>query len=275
MGLSRLLAFTVVVAASVPTCLSAADSGPGALAAVKARGKLVMVCFPHQDTPFVHVNLARGPMKRAGTVEDFGGVDVDLMAAFAKTLGVELEIRPISTPSYAELIPALLAGQGDLISSSFSSSAERAQQVDFSDPYFEVYQAVLVRSDGAIAAPRDLAGKRAVVVPGTIMEAKIRELGIPESRIRREGFTRDVLLAVVNKAADFTVYELDEYGSATPLLKEFSALKVAFRLGTPETYSIAVPKGSDLRPAINDFLAKVKSSGELASIIKKNVNPHT
>jgi ABC-type amino acid transport substrate-binding protein len=50
---------------------------------------------------------------------------------------------------------------------------------------------------------------------------------------------------------------------------------VAFRLGTPETYSIAVPKGSDLRPAINDFLAKVKSSGELASIIKKNVNPHT
>jgi ABC-type amino acid transport substrate-binding protein len=71
------------------------------------------------------------------------------------------------------------------------------------------------------------------------------------------------------------VYELDEYGSATPLLKEFSALKVAFRLGTPETYSIAVPKGSDLRPAINDFLAKVKSSGELASIIKKNVNPHT
>jgi ABC-type amino acid transport substrate-binding protein len=260
MGLSRLLAFTVVVAASVPTCLSAADSGPGALAAVKARGKLVMVCFPHQDTPFVHVNLARGPMKRA---------------AFAKTLGVELEIRPISTPSYAELIPALLAGQGDLIASSFSSSAERAQQVDFSDPYFEVYQAVLVRSDGAIAAPRDLAGKRAVVVPGTIMEAKIRELGIPESRIRREGFTRDVLLAVVNKAADFTVYELDEYGSATPLLKEFSALKVAFRLGTPETYSIAVPKGSDLRPAINDFLAKVKSSGELASIIKKNVNPHT
>jgi polar amino acid transport system substrate-binding protein len=267
------LATSIVVTGVIATVLAAGVAASGdaasALAKVKARGKVALVCFPHQDNPFVHVNLAAGPMKKVGTSADFEGIDVDLVAAFARSLGVSLEVRPISTPSYAELIPAILAGQGDLIASSFSITAERAQQVNFSDPYFEVYQVVVVRDESTIASPQDLAGTTAVVVPGASMEGKIRGLGIPPDHIRHEGFTRDVLLSVLEKRADFTVLGIDQSGITTSLLRDFPKLKVAFRLGTTEQYAVAFPKGSDLCPAFNEFLAKIKASGELAAIIER------
>jgi len=270
---TSLTLLTVVVAVSVAAVSPAADPALSALAKVKARGTLGMVCFPHQDNPFVHVNLAAGPMKKVGTTVDFEGIDVDLAAGFARSLGVSLEVRPISTPSYGELIPALLGGQGDLIASSFSITPERGEKVDFSDPYFEVYQVAVVRDDSTISSPQDVAGKTAVVVPGASMEGKIRALGIPPEHIRHEGFTRDVLLSVLEKRADFTVLGIDQSGITTALLRDFPKLKVAFRLGTTEQYAVAFPKGSDLLPAFNEFLAGIKSSGELAAIIQRGSKP--
>jgi len=274
MKLARAITVTAMMATCFAAWLPASDTAPSALAAIKASGKLVMVCFPHQDNPFIVVNLQQGPMKRIGTAADFKGIDVDLMSEFARSLGVQLEIRPTATPGYAELIPALLAGQGDVIASSLSGTPERAQQADLSDPYFEVYQVVLVHRDSKIKGPQDLVGKTAAIVPGAMMEATIREFGIPPERIHHQGFTRDVLLEVLNKEADFTVTELDDYGTRNALLKEFSQLKVAFRVGKSEPYVFAVPKGSDLLPALNAFIAKVKKSGELAAAIKRNIVPH-
>ncbi len=249
----------------------ASEPASGMLAAVKARGKLVMVCFPHQDNPFVHVNVAEGAMKKVGTAADFQGVDVDLMSKFAASLGVTLEIRPIATPSYGELIPALLAGNGDVIASSFSVTAERAAQIDFTVPYFEVYQAVLARRGSALAKVDDLAGKTAAVAEGSAMEGTVRALGFPDDRIRRQGFTRDVLLEVANGGADFAVLDEDDYGTGAALLKEFPALEVKFKIGKPESYAFAVPKGSDLKPALDAFVAKEKSSGDLARLIRAAV----
>jgi len=273
MRVQKVVASTAVIATCFAVWLPASDVAPSAVDAIKARGKLVMVCFPHQDNPFIVVNLQQGPMKRVGTAADFKGIDVDLMSAFARSLGVQLEIRPTATPGYAELIPALLAGQGDVIASSFSGTPERAQQADLSDPYFEVYQVVLVHRDSKIKGPQDLVGKTAAIVPGAMMEATIREFGIPPERIHHQGFTRDVLLEVLNKEADFTVTELDDYGTRNALLKEFSQLKVAFRVGKSEPYVFAVPKGSDLLGALNAFIATVRQSGELAAAIKRNIIP--
>jgi ABC-type amino acid transport substrate-binding protein len=260
-----------VIATGIAASLPAADQAPSAVAAIKARGKLVMVCFPHQNNPFIQVDLQAGPMKRVGTAADFKGIDVDLMSAFAKSLGVTLEIHPISAPSYAELIPTLLALPGDVIASSFSVTPERAAQVDFSDPYFEVYQVVIVRKGSKIQSAKDLKGKTAAFVEGAMMERTARDLGVPPEKIRHEGFTNDVLLDVANGQADFTIIELDDYETRAPLLVGFKELKVAFRVGGDESYAFAVPKGSDLKPALDAFIAKVKKNGELAATIKRAI----
>ena len=57
----------------------------------------------------------------------------------------------------------------------------------------------------------------------------------------------------------------------TPALAAPALLTIALFWGA----AFVIMKPAIDKEPINDFLAKVKSSGELASIIKKNVNPHT
>lgn len=77
---TRILAASFVLGAGLVlgVLAGAAVAGPSetdssSLEAVRSRGKLIMLCFPHQESSFVRVNTERGPMKHAGTAEDFEG----------------------------------------------------------------------------------------------------------------------------------------------------------------------------------------------------------
>ncbi len=238
------------------------------LAAIKARGNIVMVCFPHQDNPFISVNVDKGPMRMIGSAANFKGYDVDLVAAFAKHLGVNLVIRPVTVPSYSELVFAFLRGDGDLIASSFTITPERQRVLDFSVPYVEIFNVVYVRAGSAIAKTSDLPGKRAAVVEGSSQVERLRHLGVTDFKYVE--FTRDCYLAVLDKEADFAVLDNDDRGLTAPLDSKFPTLVKAFRLEGSQFYGIAVPKGSDLLPVLNSFLESAKASGELDRIFKPN-----
>lgn len=61
------------------------------------------------------------------------GISVDVATAFGEFLGRPVEI--VDT-NFASLIPALNAGEIDVIIASMSRTEERAQAIDFSDTYF-------------------------------------------------------------------------------------------------------------------------------------------
>lgn len=239
----------------------------GDVARVRARGRLIMLCFPHQDSQYVAVDLSRGPMKKVGTTGDFKGLDVDLMAAFAQSLGVTLEIRPVSVPSYDELLPALEAGAGDLIASSFSITAARAARVDFSDPYFVADVVVIAPKTSQISDEKDLRGKIAAVIPGSSQEEYLHTLGLKDASLRYVEFARDEYLLVESGKADFTM--VDGGKSISAFLAEFGSLKIAFKMAGGTRYGIAVRKGSDLRAVLNAYLAEAKAAGTLAGLLEK------
>jgi len=142
--------------------LAAIPLRAGDLADVKARGKLVLVCFPNQDIPFVEVNLDVMREKNLKLAEmhdpsQYMGLDVDVMKGFAKSLGVRLELRPYTT-DFGELIPALGRGEGDLIADSLTITQDRRKVVDFSEPYFEGGESIVERSAATISSPADLVG---------------------------------------------------------------------------------------------------------------------
>jgi polar amino acid transport system substrate-binding protein len=226
-----------------------------------------MLCFPHQDNTFISVNLAAGPMPKVGGQKDFKGVDVDIMAGFARSLGVSLEIRPIGIPSYGELIPALLRGDGDVVASSFSMTVDRQKVVDFSDIYYNAYRVVVVRQDSTIASPADLSGKVGALLPGSSQIEDLKQLGVKVDNLHPADFPRDGYLSVREKEADYTV--LDTPG-ATKLLREFPTLKAAFKLGGAQPFGFAFQRGSDLRAAVNRYLEKISGSGELTAIFVRH-----
>lgn len=246
------------------------EPNPSALAQVRARGKLVMLTVPHQESSFTKTNLDTGPMRQVGTPENFLGIDVDLMAGFADSLGVDLEIRPAvgpdGFPSYAELIPALLDGAGDVIASSFTITAEREEIIDFSKPYFAVYPAVVTRSDSALSSPDDLEGTRPAVLPGTSQASYLRSAGFAEDDILFVEFQLETYMAVIDGQADFT---LQDSATAESLVEEHEELRIAFPFSDKEDhYGFGVAPGSDLRQALDHYLASLAASGELAKMTR-------
>lgn len=250
------------------TLLAAAGAaaGPSAVETVQQRGKLIMLSFPHMGSTFVRPDLSYGPTKRVAPAGHFTGIDIELMSSFAESLGVELEVRTLEEPGYAPLIPALLDGTADLLASSLTITADRREQVDFSEPYFTVYPTVITRRDSQIAKIEDLAEHTAVTIAGSSHQEQLRGLGFPEKQEKHVEFTSEYYTEISEGNADFAV--VDSITAARDLA-DFPDLEIAFRLPGEEHYGIALPPGSDLLPLLDRFLARTKANGELQRVIER------
>ncbi|MFW6238507.1 MAG: transporter substrate-binding domain-containing protein, partial [Halanaerobiales bacterium] len=72
------------------------------------------------------------------------GFDIDLIKAIGEHQGFDVEVTDISFDS---LIPSLNTGNIDIITAGMTITDERAEQVNFSDPYFVADQSIVVRED--------------------------------------------------------------------------------------------------------------------------------
>ncbi len=243
-------------------CALLALTAPAAAAPlkeVKARGKLIVLSFPHQESGFIRVDVERG-------LDFYQGIDFDLMQELARSLGVALEVRPVK-PAFGALVPALLAGEGDLIASSFTITAERRRKLVFSRPYFAVETVVVAKKGRGFKKPADLAGKVGSVVQGSSLHERVKALSSAPPHFVE--FTRWNYDAVSERQADFTV--LDATGT-WHLLPIYPDLEVAFTLPGVDHYGFAfAPGNEDLRDALDAYLAQVHASGQLDAIVRRHL----
>jgi L-cystine transport system substrate-binding protein len=240
------------------------------LADVKTRGKLVMLAFPAVEDPFVAVDVEA--MRAAGLKladmrdpESFHGVDVDLVKGFAQSLGVKLEMRP-QTGGYGELLPALLAGQGDLVASRLTITPKRHEAADFSAPYFSQWAVAAVRKDSKLAALADLKGKRVAVMKGSSHFEFLSALNLnPE--IRLTGYNMESYNAVLEAQADYALMD-SRAAVGEPVSAQFSDLKVGVRVHRSDQ-GVMVRKGSDLKAALDAYISGLRASGELEKILAR------
>lgn len=236
------------------------------LAEVKERGKLVMLCWPHQESVYV-----RRMVKEYGKegLNIIGGIDVDLMRTFAERLGVELEVRPVK-PDYSALIPSLLAGKGDIIASSMTITKGRGELVEFSRPYKMIEQVVVTHRDSPISSISDLPGTRAVVVRGTSHEEHLLALDDSSIQLASVPFMIDAYGLVASGKADFTLVNRDSAERFLGYLEFSQNLKITFTFQASEGLGIAVVPGSDLRESLDRFIDEMLQSGELAEILARH-----
>ena len=111
-------------------------------------------------------------------VDDSGraiGRDVELMEQLAAGLGREVEWRRMP---FDQLLPAAERGEVDVVCATLGITAERAQRVLFSEPYFDTSITVVVRTGaGEPTALADLDGRPVAAAAGTTSEeALLRDL---------------------------------------------------------------------------------------------------
>ncbi len=86
-----------------------------------------------EDVLRVGMDLRYPPFETTDDNNDPEGISVDIAKAFGEYIGREVVIE---NTNFASLIPALNAGDIDIIIASMSITEEREESVDFTDPYF-------------------------------------------------------------------------------------------------------------------------------------------
>ncbi len=191
------------------------------------------------------------------------GVDVRMAEELAKKLG-----RPLQLESYAfdGLIPALQSGKIDLIISGMTADEERAQSIDFSDPYAFTGLAILVAKDSPIQSIADLKkpGSRIAAKLGTTGEKWARK-NLPGAVVNALDGEATCALEVAQGRADAFLYDqLSIYKYCQANAATTRAILEPF---VEEAWAIGIRKGNDaLRAEVNAFLKEFHDSGGLARL---------
>ena len=97
------------------------------------------------------------PMEMLNAQKQPEGYSTDYIRAVAKAAGFEVDVRNIA---WDGIFGGVATGKYDIVASSTTITPERQKQFDFSDPYYEVVQAVVLPAGTSIKSLADLKGKK-------------------------------------------------------------------------------------------------------------------
>jgi len=270
---SKWLAALVVVALMVALVAVAGCSTPAATT-TEPTTKVVVVKVVKPGVLQFGSDTAFPPFETMnGAVAE--GFDVDLGAAIAKELGLTSEFV---SQKFDTLIPQLKAGgKFDAVMSGMTITDERKKEIDFSDPYIDSNQSVAVLKDKGFTVIKTgdtaaivtaMNGKTIGVQSGTTGEAWAKENLKGAKQIIPFDDTLAAFSALQAGKVDAVVNDLP-VSAAVVKDPARNAMLIA-EIPTGEQYGIAIAKTTpDLTKAVNEALAKIKASGEYATIYQK------
>lgn len=105
------------------------------------------------------------------TTREMVGFDVDMCKAIAERLGVTAEIRPLSVEAR---VPEVKLGGVDIVVANLAYTLSRAEQIQFSDPYYLAKEMLAVKADDPGTTKADFKGKRLASTKGSTSEMSIK-----------------------------------------------------------------------------------------------------
>jgi glutamate transport system substrate-binding protein len=198
------------------------------------------------------------------------GFDIDLAKAIADELGVK--------PKYIEAlsdnrIAFLKDGTADLILSTMTITAERDQEIDFSQPYFIAKGRILVKKANAdIKGVDDLAGKRVCTALGSTYADTLKKQA-PKAKLRLVDSYSECLELIQNGGVD--AVSTDDV-ILTGMIRQDDELKLVGDDLTTEPYGAGIKEGDK---AFQDFVDSVidayEEDGSWATAYQKWVGQYT
>lgn len=240
------------------------------LAAVGSTGTLVALggCLHDDDEETIVPGTASGfpPFE---FVEDgqLVGFDIDLAEAVIDEAGYQ--VGEWVDIEFDSLIPSLEGGDIDLVAAAMTITEDRAEVIDFSDPYWEADQAVLVpENDFEPDSFEDLEGASVGAQAGTTGESIVEEELI-DTGIISEGDYRaydNYTLAVDDLEAE----AIDAVVVDSPVADTFAAdrgVHVSFVHETGEEFGFGMREDDDRIDDVNDALAQLQDDNTYDEIV--------
>jgi ABC-type amino acid transport substrate-binding protein len=266
--------FTLVFAACAGNENDAGETGPtaasGPTAATGATGETGAVpefTTLEEGVLLVGSCLDYPPFETVKDGDEIG-FDVELSEEIATRLGLTVEwVRA----DFDTIFTAVAGGQFDMVAAASTITEEREQTIDFSDPYFNSRQALVVNTGETpdLASTDQLqSGDVVGVQRGTTGAGWAKDNLVPNG-IELQTFTSatDGLRALEGGA--MTAFIADEPFVAEAIT-DLPSLSVVQGIDTEEVYGLAFsPENPELRDAVNLMLAEIVSDGTYVSIYEK------
>ena len=257
-----LLALVAGCAFAFAGCASMKDATPDG---IKAYGKLVVATnayFP----PFEYHDADTGAIT---------GWDMDIAAALAKKLGVELEIKDME---FSSVLLAPGTNKAHIAMAGISYSEKRDETMDFTVGVFNSSQVIIVKEDSAINGPFDLGGKKVGVQASTVGELLANMdpdwagegedacLAKPGS-VSPFSTGAEAVLALTQGKVDAVI--IDKY-PAEKFVQTYAGTKICDNTVFDDEYAFAVKEGNkELVDWLNKAIAEMKADGTLDAINAK------
>ena len=229
-------------------------------------------------TMFGHNAFAAGPYKVASDCtwppmellddqKQPTGYSVDYIKEAGKAAGFDVDVQNVA---WDGIFGGVATNKYDIVASSTTITPERQKKFDFSDPYYEVVQAVILPAGQNIKNLADLKGKK---VGGQIGTTGIFVMRKADAGADLREYD-DIGLAI----QDLVGGRLDAVICDDPVAmycvnkKPDTAgkLNLSFKTDDKEYYGFTVKKGrQDLVEKINKGIKAVKESGKEAELKKK------
>lgn len=209
------------------------------------------------------------PFETTDDDDNIIGFDIDLIKAIAEDNGWEIEVVHLN---FDTLIEELKSGKLDIVVAAMTIRDDRAEQVLFSDPYFDAYQTLVVRADET----RDISvdnivdlNLKVAVQMGTTGSFEAEDILGDENHPNLKQFRRANEAFMELKAGRTDVVIIDE-PVAKKYIEQLGGMKLLGDPFTDEQYGIAVRKTeTGMMSKINASLQKLKANGEYDAIFKK------
>ncbi|QIY95097.2 transporter substrate-binding domain-containing protein [Streptomyces sp. S1D4-11] len=262
---TRILAATTATAGLLLVVSCSSGGGGG-----QSSAKGVPLVKAGQVTTCTHLPYPPFQSEINGKVQGF---DVALIDLVAGNLGVKQAI--VDTPFENFKTGAFLnSGQCDLAAAGMTITPERKKNVDFSDPYFDATQAVLVDKKSGVDSLADVKAK------GKKLGAQAQTTG--EDYVRKHGYdpvSFESSDAVLNGLRTGQVQAvIIDYPVVQSWLKDKAnadAFKVVDNLNTGEQYGFTVKKGNTkLLAEINKAIKQAKADGTYKKLYEKWIGPY-
>ena len=245
-ALAATVAITIIVGQGLTTKV-VAQSGE--------QQKLVMVTSADYP-PYEFRDTAKGK-------DEIIGFDIDIANYIAKELNFALEVRDTD---FNGIMPALQSRRADFAMAGMTPTAERKQNVDFSEIYYEAKNTIVARKGSNFKQPEDLVGKKVGVQLGSTQETTAKEFkGVSLVPLNR---TAEIIQEVKANRVEAAIIEdtiAKGFVAGNPDL-EFNTIP-----SNPEEAgsAIAFPKGSDRVDDFNRVLQQMKQNGEIDRLVKQ------
>lgn len=200
------------------------------------------------------------------------GFDIDLIKKILTDQGYTVEVQDIGFDS---LIPALQTGKIDVIAAAMTIDDERKQQVDFSSPYYNANQTVLVKVGGGVNITNinSLANYTVGAQTGTTGWSWVNDTLVATGKLSQNNFKSYDLYT--DAVADLIIgpTRVGAVVIDSPVARAFAKngnVKIVLNITTNESYGFAVQKGnSTLVAKINAGLANVMATNYWEELIEK------